>query len=63
MRKGERDTLKAWWQTQLAGGLFLLVVALIFKQWALSAISALIAVNAAIVMLVKSRKAGGRPWS
>jgi hypothetical protein len=59
----QRDTLKSWWQTQLAIGLVGLIVCLIAGVWWLAGICGFIALYAALVMRIKARKAQGRPWS
>ena len=59
----QRDTLKSWWQTQLAIGLVGLTVGLIVGAWVFAGICGFIAAYAALVMRVKARRAQGRPWS
>ena len=58
-----RDTLKSWWQTQLAGGIIGLIASLIARQWALAGLAGFIALYALLIIGIKSRKARGRNWS
>jgi hypothetical protein len=59
----DSDSLKLWWQTQLAVGLVGLVVCLIVGEWGLAALFGFIALYAGLIMRIKARRARGAPWS
>jgi len=58
-----RDTLKDWWQSQLAIGIVGLIASLIERQWTLAGIAGFIGFYALLVIRIKSRRARGRKWT
>jgi hypothetical protein len=61
--KAPRDTLKDWWQSQLAIGVVGLIASLVAREWTLAGIAGFIALYALLIMSIKSRRARGRPWT